>query len=438
MQIAHLDKVLWHNSVEFPSLIDSLPNECDVIIVGGGYTGVSAARRCQELGWSAVVLEANPIGTGASTRSGGMVIPELTDDPVRLEEHLGSLGLELYEDVNRAFDRVPEVIRQFDIQCDWQMNGQLFLAHNSEKVRYLRRAARNHQAHGEDVRFLDASEVATEIGSDQFPAALLYARTGSVQPAKFFLGLLHAALDAGATIVDNTRALSIEHQKNSVTVKTNNATIKARALIMATNATNSGLVPELQRSVLPIESFIIATQPLPAERLNEISPHNRMMVDSRHLLRYWRRTPDNRLAFGGRKSLQPTSTQEAAAHLHASLLRIHPQLADIEIDYAWGGEVGMTIDRFAHLGRLHRFDRRHFIGNESPLWFATGCNGTGVALMPYLGERLAESLITDAPLPSFARQPLKTIPLFRFRRFWEPLVGRWLARHDTLDKPKKR
>ena len=163
-----------------------------------------------------------------------------------------------------------------------------------------------------------------------------------------------------------------------------------------------------------------------------------MMVDSRVLLRYWRRTPDNRIAFGGRKSLKPTTVQEAADHLYSSLLRIHPQLAGVKIDYSWGGDVGMTVDRFAHIGKLHRFDARTFIGNDSPIWFATGCNGTGVALMPWLGERLAETLIENVPLPSFAKQPLKTIPLFKLRKWWEPIVGRWLARHDALDKPKKR
>lgn len=438
VQIAHPDSVLWHKDVQFPQLHSQLPDECDVVIVGGGYTGISAARRCQELGWSAVVLEANKIGTGASTRSGGMVIPELTDDPVRLEEHLGSLGSELYADVQRAFDRIPELVDQFAIDCDWQMNGQLFLAHNEDKVRYLRRAARHHQQCGEDVRFLDRDELANEIASDQFPAALLYARTGSVQPAKFFAGLLHAAISSGAVIVENTRALSVDYGKNHVKVDTENGSIKARALIMATNATNDGLVPELQRSVLPLGSFIIATEQLPSEQLNEISPNNRMMVDSRVLLRYWRRTPDNRIAFGGRKSLKPTTVQEAADHLYSSLLRIHPQLAGVKIDYSWGGDVGMTVDRFAHIGKLHRFDARTFIGNDSPIWFATGCNGTGVALMPWLGERLAETLIENVPLPSFAKQPLKTIPLFKLRKWWEPIVGRWLARHDALDKPKKR
>ena len=406
------ERVLWHEGVEWPQPDPAhLPRTADVVVVGGGYAGLSAARTFAESGYETVLLEAGPIGVGASTRNGGMVIPELKAGPEKLEKSHGDLGRRLYAEVNEAFDHVEALIRDHRIDCDYSRTGQFFLAHSTRVVDSLRETAAEHVRSGEDVRFLAGDDLSAEIGSDVFPAAILFARTGSLQPAKFH---------AGVAIHADSKATSITDSADCSILVTSGGTIRARHVVIATNATADGLLPQLRRRVVPVGSFIIATEVLDPAMAASISPHGRMMVDSRNLLAYWRLTPDGRLAFGGRKSLGPTSVASAADFLYDSMLRVHPQMAGTRIDFAWGGEVAMTVDRMPHAGRF---------GNA---WYLTGCNGSGVALMPWLGSRLASAIHGDTAFPAFVELHHRPVPLDRFRSRWLPLVGRWYARADRV------
>jgi glycine/D-amino acid oxidase-like deaminating enzyme len=174
----------------------------------------------------------------------------------------------------------------------------------------------------------------------------------------------------------------------------------------------------LQRRVLPIGSFIIATEVLDPELAHSISPRNRMLVDSKNLLFYWRLTPDGRLAFGGRKSLRTTTVTDAADFLYDSMIRVHPQLSGTAIDFAWGGEVALTVDRLPHVGSFGR------------VAYATGCNGSGVALMPWLGMRMADAMVGEGPPPPFIELRHRPVPLTRWRRLWTPIVGSWFRMQD--------
>ena len=413
------ERVLWHEGVEWPQSDPTpLPPAADVVVVGGGYAGLSAARTFAELGHETVLLEADPIGTGASTRNGGMVIPELKAGPEKLVKSYGDLGRRLHLEVNEAFDHVEALIRDRGIDCDYSRTGQLFLAHSTRVVDTLRETAAEHRRSGEDVRFLGADDLSSEIGSRVFPAGILFERTGSLQPAKFHAALARMAIGAGASVHANTRATAIIDSAGGSILDTSGGTIRARHVVIATNATADGLLPQLKRRVVPVGSFIIATEVLDPAMAASISPRGRMMVDSRNLLAYWRLTPDGRLAFGGRKSLGPTSVASAADFLYESMLRVHPQLTGTGIDFAWGGDVAMTVDRMPHVGRF---------GNA---WYLTGCNGSGVALMPWLGSRLASAIHGDTAFPAFSELRHRPVPLDRFRSRWLPLVGRWYAHVD--------
>jgi glycine/D-amino acid oxidase-like deaminating enzyme len=195
-------------------------------------------------------------------------------------------------------------------------------------------------------------------------------------------------------------------------------TIRADHLIVATNAYADALLPELARRVLPIGSFIVATEPLDPAVAAEISPRRRMFVDTKNLLFYWRLSPDGRLIFGGRRSLGHATVAEAADYLTASMRRIHPQVAEASVTHRWGGSVAITLDRLPHVGRLRG------------AWYATGCNGSGVALNTWLGHRLAQVVLGEAPPPSFVELRHRPIPLHRWRRAYLPLVGQWFRYLD--------
>jgi glycine/D-amino acid oxidase-like deaminating enzyme len=178
----------------------------------------------------------------------------------------------------------------------------------------------------------------------------------------------------------------------------------------------------LQRRVVPIGSFIIATEVLDPELAQSVSPRRRMMVDTKNLLFYWRLSPDGRVVFGGRRSLSPASIADARDFLYASMIRLHPQLASTRVEHAWGGHVAITLDRLPHFGRVPT-------GPATGAVFASGCNGTGVALNSWLGERAAD-VVDGGPLPALADPRFRAVPLHRFRRAYLPLVGRWFAHQD--------
>lgn len=430
------DAVLWREHVDLAPLVeradrgrtDRSPDRADVVVVGAGYAGLAAATALAVAGREVVVLEAGDLGTGAHARNGGMVIPELKAGPAALARRYGPLGERMYREVNDAFDLVerlagaPGTAAPDDglgtIDCGYARTGQLYLAHAARVTAHLRATANDHAAHGENVIYLDRAQLADEIGSPAFHGAVRYARTGGLQPAAFHAGLLRRALDAGVTVRDRTRARRIEDLGRRRWVHTDAGAIEAAEVVVATNATADALLPGLSRRVLPIGSFIVATDPLPPALQDELSPRRRMFVDTRNLLAYWRLSPDGRLVFGGRRSLAPTSVADAAAYLRTEIDRIHPQLAATPLTHRWGGDVAMTLDRLPHVGRL------------GGAWYVTGCNGSGVAGNTGLGHHLGLALADRAPLPAVADLPHRPIPLHRHRRAWLPAVGAWFKTQD--------
>lgn len=414
------ESVLWHCDAEAPAVVAApLPDRADVVVVGGGYAGLAAARRFAEHGRSVVLVEAQAFSTGASTRNGGMVIPELKAGPGALERSYGELGLRLHAAVEEAFDWTEALIATAAIDCHYQRTGQLFLAHNEVARRAVRATAADHLAHGGEVRLVEGDELRQEIGSDRYRTGMVIARTGGLQPARFHAGLLRRCIAAGVQLHEHTRALSIDDEGPAAhAVVTDRGTVRAHQVFLATNATADGLLPALQRRVLPIGSFIIATEVLDPELARSISPRDRMLVDSKNLLFYWRLTPDGRVAFGGRRSLRTTTVAEAADFLYESMLEVHPQLQGVAIDHAWGGEVALTVDRLPHAGSLGR------------IGYATGCNGSGVSLMPWLGTRMADAMLGEAAAPPFVELRHRPVPLSRLRRFWIPIVGSWFRLQD--------
>ncbi len=413
------DAVLWQEQVELPEIeARPLPDRVHTVVVGAGYAGLAAARTLARAGRSVLVLEKGPLGWGAHARNGGMAIPELKAGPATLRARYGELGGRLHAEVNEAFDHLEALIATEGIECDYERTGQLYLAHSPRVVAHLRQLVEEHVAEGEPVRFVPRDELSAEIGSDAFHGGVVFDRTGGLHPARLHAGLARLAVDAGAQVIAGCAATRLRDVGHGHWVHTEHGVLEAEHVIVTTNAYADGLIPELARRVVPIGSFIVATEPLAPEVVDAISPRRRMFVDTKNLLFYWRISPDGRLLFGGRRSLAHASVADAADFLSSAMRRIHPQVADAAITHRWGGDVAITLDRMPHVGRIRR------------AWYATGCNGSGVALNTWLGHRLAETVLGETPPPAFAELRHRPVPLHRFRRAYLPLVGQWFRFQD--------
>jgi glycine/D-amino acid oxidase-like deaminating enzyme len=250
----------------------------------------------------------------------------------------------------------------------------------------------------------------------------LFERTASIQPAKLHHALLERARAAGADVHHHTPATRIERRGSRFRVHTTRGAIDAGDVLVAANGYVDGVCPSLRRRVLPIGSFIIATERLPPELACAVMPGARMCFDTKHLVNYWRLSPDGRMVFGGRASLSHTTVEEARDVLHAQMLRVHPQLAGVSITHAWGGNVAVTLDRLPHCGRL------------DGVAYATGCNGTGIALATWFGCRAAAWMTGEAEPPAFAQATFRRIPFLQARRVWLPAAGIALRVADRLGR----
>ncbi len=417
----YVERCLWQSQVDPPERTPGpLPDRADVVVVGAGLCGLAAADTFARLGRSVVVVEREPLGWGASSRNGGMVIPELKAGPRTLEQRYGPVGLRMHAEVVEAFEYVRDLATGDEpVECSWAEPGMLLVAHSTRHVAAVRGLVDELTEVGESAHVVERNDLHTEIGSDAFVAGAVVERTGSVQPAALHAGLARRALHAGAEVFDRTALRSVRPLTVGHEVVTTRGVVRAAEVVLATNATADAAVPHLERRVLPVGSYIIATEVLPADLAASVLPTGRMVFDTRNFLAYWRLTPDGRLAYGGRRNMDPTDVADARDFLYDQMVAVHPQLAGVPVTHAWGGAVCVTLDRLPHVGQV------------DGAWYATGCNGSGVALNTWLGHRLAESICGEAPLPACAELRHRRIPFHSFRSAYLPWVGRYLSLEDT-------
>jgi glycine/D-amino acid oxidase-like deaminating enzyme len=417
----HREAVLWHDApdVDLTATSDPPPADVDVVVIGGGYCGLSAALELARRDRSVVVVDRGPLGIGASTRNGGMVLPELKAGPASLEARYGELGRRLHGAVEEAFDHVEALVTGPDgIDCDYARTGRLELAFGPASAADLRALAAELDAVGDGARYVEGADLAAELGSDSFPGGLVVERSGGLQPARFHAGLVARARAAGVALHPGWAATELAGQGRQVTLEGGHR-IRCRHVLLAVNAHVDAVAPSLRRRVLPMGSFIIATEPLTPEQQRSVLPTGRMVYDTRNLLSYWRLDPDGRMVFGGRKGLGTTTVAQARDFLYERLVRFHPQLQGVRVSRSWGGEVALTRDRFPHCGRV------------DGAWYAAGCNGSGVALLTWLGNRMAAAICGEA-LPPFAELSHPGVPLHRLRSAWLPVVSAALRTQDRL------
>jgi glycine/D-amino acid oxidase-like deaminating enzyme len=397
------------------------PDTADVVVIGGGYTGINAARELARRGAAVTVLEAETLGFGASTRNGGIVHPGYKWGPRQLiRRHGEQLGAALYQETLDGYQTVKRLIADEAIDCDFREVGHVELAYAPTHVRDLEQERESLATVGVPSLMVPRERIREEIGSDAYFAALVVPGSGLLHPGRYFAGLAAAADRAGADLHEGVRARTIRRQADGrFVVETERGAILARDVFVATNGYTDGVAPSLRRRIIPIGSYIIASEPLPEELVRDLSPKGRAFFDTKNFLYYWHISADRRMVFGGRASMMPTSIDRTAAILHRGLLEVHPQLAGRRIDYAWGGNVGFTFDRMPHAGRT-----------KDGVAFAMGCCGTGVALMTHLGTKVGEWLAGgEAPVLTRLKFPLVPAP-YEGRPWFLPVVGEWFRLQD--------
>ena len=376
-------------------------------------------------GRTAVLIDAGAPGSEASSRNGGMAHPGTKGE---LQDLLAAPGgaAQWAESVD-AFERLERLIADEQIDCGWVRTGHVELAVHRRHARRLQVSAEAHQRLGEHAHFADRDELSAEIGSSRFAGGLVVERSAALQPAALLQGLLAAARQAGAMLYGNVRALSVQRGAPGQTVDTTAGPIRVGEVVAATGASSTGspvLVPYLARRLLPVGSFVIATEPLGEELARSVSPRRRMFFDTRNFLNYWRLSSDgNRVLFGGRTSFASTTVDEARDRLYAAMLRVHPQLAGVRLERAWGGLVDLTMDRRPHLGR----------DPASGVVYAAGYSGTGVVLSVHLGAVIGRWLAGEPLTSAFADEGrFSPVPVAARRSPLLHMAGWWFRARDEL------
>jgi glycine/D-amino acid oxidase-like deaminating enzyme len=417
----------WATMPELPARSGrQLPDTIDVAVVGGGYTGIAAARKFALQGAKVVVLEAETLGYGASTRNGGIIHPGYKWGFRSLQKKYGdALARELYFDTIHAWDFLTGLIKDNNVDCEFRDTGQLELAWAPVHAEAYPAEVEELKEVGRIGTFVPRERIRDEIGSDAYHGGLAVEGAGILHPAKWFVGLVGLAERAGAELHEGVRASKIRKQADGrFVVETDRGAILAKDVLVATNGYVDGVVPALRRRIVPLGSYIIATEQLPADLAHELSPTRRAMWDSRNFLSYWHVSADNRMIFGGRVSFFPTTIARTARLLWDRLMTIHPQLAPYRVEYAWGGKVAMAFDRMPHVGRT------------GGVAYAMGYAGTGVLLSSWMGTRTAEWMGGGAAPPqSKYRFPLVPAP-FEGRPWFMPIVGEYFRFRDRLDARK--
>jgi glycine/D-amino acid oxidase-like deaminating enzyme len=418
-----LDLCLWTEASpppRFPAV--PLPDRTDVAIVGGGYTGLAAARALARRGVDATVLEQHSFGWGASGRNGGFVLPGYKPEMEELAERLGAeRAARMFRLSLEAIRDLATLIAEEGIPCDFVRCGAVTLAAKPGHMHGLEQSGRfMREQLGYETELLGRDELAQEIASPRYHGGLLDPGGCSLQPARYARGLAQAAERAGARLLDRTEVKRIRRIQGAFQVTTTRGVVKAREVLAATNGYTPAALARLRRRVIPIGSYQIATAPLDQDQARRLVPRNRVFSDTKNLLYYFRLSPDRRMVFGGRASFTPTGTRRSAAILADGMREVFPELAGATIEYAWGGKVAYPVDHLPHAGRL---DGVHY---------SMGYCGHGVALATYLGGRMGEVLAGVGEVPDLGTSRFRAIPFYNGIPWFLPLVGGYYRMRDRL------
>lgn len=386
----------------------------DVCIIGGGYSGLSAALHLARAGVRVVLVEQALLGWGASGRNGGQIHVGMRRGQDWLERQVGREdAMALWTLAQDGRDHVDWLIETLDIDCDFRP-GYLHVDHKRAYVDHSRRMVdllrdRYDYPH---IRFVDEAEVRQRVGSDGYYGGTLDARGGHLHPLNFALGIARGARAAGAVLHERTPVTGVVRQGSGWRVEAAGGHVLADKVVLACNGYLRGLAPEVEARVMPINNFVGVTEPLGAERAASLIRGTEAVSDSRFVVYYFRITPDHRLLFGGGESYGYRFPADIKATVRPHILKVYPQLADVRLDYAWGGTLSVTPNRLP------------FVRQIGPGFYnISGYSGLGVVLAPYFGKLVAGAIAGDSRgFDQLARLPVPQFPGGRLLR-WPTLVA---------------
>lgn len=400
--------------------------EADVVIVGAGLTGCSAALALAEKGAKVVVCEAETVGNAASGRNGGMCNNGFAQDYAAMSARYGrDVANELYRSFDKAVDTVEELVRAHDIDCSFARTGKLKLAAKPEHFDKLARTQELLAREADpDTYMIARANLRDEVGSDRYFGGMIFAKGGGMHVGRFVVGLAEAAARAGAQIHERSPVTGLRRLANGKhEVITRRGQILASQVLLASGISHTGPFGWVRRRIVPVGAFIIVTEPLPTDLLDRLLPRRRMAVDTKNLVNYFRVTPDNRLLFGGRARFavsNPKSDSKSGAILRTAMAEVFPELTETRVDYCWGGMVDMTQNRLPRAGE------------RNGVYFSMGYSGHGTQMSTYMGRIMADVMDGRAELNPWRGFDWPAIPGHFGRPWFLPLVGAYYRLRDRF------
>ena len=375
----------WWERTPRPDLgTPPLPASADVAVIGSGYTGLCAALQVARGGRSTLVLDAEDAGWGCSSRNGGQISTSIKPGYAELSRRHGAdKAFAILREGRNALAWIEAFVAEEGIDCDFMVPGRFHAAHSPRKFEELAREVAD-QPKGLEVpaHVVPRSEQHRELGTDAYHGGVVYEKHASLDPGRFHQGLLDRVAAAGATVVPHCRVEAVEKDGAGFVLKTPRGTVRAREVVVATNGYTGAITGWLRRRVIPIGSYIIATEALAPEVMARLMPTDRIVSDSRKVVYYYRPSPDRtRIVFGGRVSSDETDPLKSAPLLRRDLIALFPELAEVKVSHSWMGFVAYTFDHLAHVGR------------HDGLYYAMGYCGSGVSMAAYLGTRVGQQLL---------------------------------------------
>ncbi|MFI6541667.1 NAD(P)/FAD-dependent oxidoreductase [Streptomyces prunicolor] len=405
-----------------------LPESADVVVIGGGLTGLSTAYHAASKGADVVLVEKDKVGSGASGRNGSMCTQGITIGVGEARKRYGpERARELYDAFREAVDVVEELTQKEQIDCDFNRSGRLGVAYKPQHFESMKATQRDlAENFDHETTLLSRSELRAELGSDFYHGALLDPLSAGLHVGKYVHGLAEAAERAGARIHERNAATGLTRLPGGgFLVETLHGTIRAKQVMAATDAYTDRAMPWFRKRLINVGSFVVVTEPLGEERARELIPNARLVVDSKNIGHYVRLTPDHRLAFGGRARFAPSnpaSDVRSGDVLKRELTEIFPQLGDVRIDYVWGGNVGFSWDRMPHAGETNG------------LYYSMGYCGHGVQMASYMGRAIAE-VMDGHPEANPLRGlgfPKVPVPFYNGTAWFLPFGGAYYKAKDRL------
>ncbi|XDZ66510.1 NAD(P)/FAD-dependent oxidoreductase [Alphaproteobacteria bacterium LSUCC0684] len=402
----------------------ALPSSTDVLIVGSGYTGLNAALETARAGRSTLVLDAGEPGSGCSTRNGGQISTSIKPSLAMLNRKYGETRARAIRNEGKdALDWIEERIKAEKIDCSFQRCGRFHAAHSARAYEDLARDSEQlNSIEGIPCAAIPRQEQHGEIGTDFYHGGVVFPHHASVNPARYHRGLLERARKAGATVIGNCAVTGIERNNTGFEVTTTSGSINAREVIVATNGYTGNATPWLKRRIIPIGSYIIATEQLPPELMDRLFPKNRVISDTRKVVYYFRPSPDRtRILFGGRVSADETDAAVSGPRLYDDMCRIFPELRSYKISHSWMGTVAYSFDELPHTGI------------KDGVYYAMGYCGTGVSLSSYLGMRVGQKLLgLKEGTTAFDDLSFPTRPLYTGKPWFLPPMVAWYRWRDRM------